>query len=109
MDLEGQGNYKKIGESNDAKDLVAILGATSADTLQLIAETLKNGDPSWAGPLSGVALGIPSYHILEPEISSQVDPSIYEQELALPSMTVEVEELAKPLRAIRGETPQGVA
>jgi len=30
-----------------------------------MAQTFKNGDPSFAGPLAGIALGLESYHIFE--------------------------------------------
>lgn len=75
----------------------------------MTAETLMRGDPSYAGPLAGAALGIPSFHILEPEISSQVEKSVYERELALAAMTIDIEELAKPLRSLRGELPEAMA
>jgi hypothetical protein len=73
----------------------------------MTALTLKTGDPSYAGPLAGVALGIPSYHILEPEIVAQVDPALYERELALPAMAMDVGEVVKPLQTIREEAPSG--
>jgi hypothetical protein len=67
----------------------------------MTALTLKSGDPSYAGPLAGVALGIPSYHILEPEIVEQVDPALYDRELALPALAMDVGEVIAPMKAIR--------
>ena len=39
-------------------NLVVILGAPDADSAELYAETVMHGDPSWAGPLAGVALDL---------------------------------------------------
>src|SRR6266545_1569362 len=68
MDLEGQGRIKQVVEQAGADDVIAVLGANSAAAVEMTAITLKSGDPSYAGPLTGIALGIPSYHILESEI-----------------------------------------
>ena len=101
MDLEGQGRIKQVVEQAGAQDVVAVLGANSATAVEMTALTLKSGDPSYAGPLAGVALGIPSYHILEPEITKQIDPALYERELALPALAMDVDEVVKPLLTIR--------
>ncbi len=109
MGLEGQGRIKQVVEQHSTDGVVAVLGASSSESLRMTAETLMKGDPSYAGPLAGMALGIPSFHILEPEIASQVEGSVYERELALTAMTVDIEELVKPLRSLRGELPEGNA
>ncbi len=81
--------------------MVAVLGANSAAAVEMTAMTLRNGDPSYAGPLAGVALGSPSYHILEPEIVGQIDSAVYERELALSALAMEVDEVIAPVKAIR--------
>ena len=104
MDLEGQGRIKQVVEQAGAENVIAVLGANSPTAVEMTAMTLKSGDPSYAGPLAGVSLGIPSFHILEPEITAQVDPSLYERELALPSMAMDVAEVTAPLKTIREMT-----
>ena len=101
MDLEGQGRIKQVVEQAGAENVIAVLGANSPTAVEMTAMTLKSGDPSYAGPLAGVSLGIPSFHILEPEISAQVDPLLYERELALPLMAMDVTEVTAPLKTIR--------
>ncbi len=101
MDLEGQGRIKQVVEQAGTENVIAVLGAGSPTAVEMAAVTLKSGDPSYAGPLAGVALGIPSYHILEPEIAGQIDPAVYERELALPAMAMDVEGVVAPVRAIR--------
>jgi glycine/sarcosine/betaine reductase complex component A len=101
MDLEGQGRIKQVVEQGGAQDVVAVLGANSAAAVEMTAMTLKTGDPSYAGPLAGVALGIPSYHILEPEVVGQIDTALYERELALSALAMDVDQVIAPIKAIR--------
>jgi hypothetical protein len=103
MDLEGQGRIKQVVTEAGTDDVIAVLGANSATAVEMTAVTLKSGDPSYAGPLAGIALGIPSFHILEREIVEQVNPAVYERELALSAMAMDVAQIIEPLRAIREE------
>jgi len=101
MDLEGQGRIKLVVEQAGTDNVIAVLGANSPTAVEMTALTLKSGDPSYAGPLTGVALGIPSYHVLESEIADQFDPSLYERELALPALAMDVADVVAPLKSIR--------
>ena len=101
MDLEDQGRIKRVLDQYGTENVVAILGANSAQAVEMPAVTLMSGDPSYAGPLANVALGVQSFHVLEPEIVEQIDPAVFERELALSSMVMDVDELVTPLRAIR--------
>ena len=101
MDLEGQGRIKLVVEGAGTDNVIAVLGANSPTAVEMTALTLKSGDPSYAGPLTGVALGIPSYHVLEPEIAEQFEPSLYERELALSALAMDVAEVTAPLKTIR--------
>ncbi len=101
MDLEGQGRIKLVVEQAGADNVIAVLGANSPTAVEMTALTLKSGDPSYAGPLTGVALGIPSYHVLEPEIADQFDTALYERELALSALAMDVTEVVAPLKTIR--------
>ena len=52
-----------------------------------MAQTFKNGDPSFAGPLAGVALNLESYHILE--LQSHIPSEIWEKEMAMYELEIE--------------------
>ena len=101
MDLEGQGRIKQVIEQAGSADVIAVLGANSSAAVEMTALTLKSGDPSYAGPLAGIALGIPSYHVLELEIADQFDRALYERELALSALAMDVAEVVAPLKTIR--------
>jgi glycine reductase len=81
------------------------LGAPDADSAELYAETLVNGDPSWLGPLAGVSLKLPVYHIMEPEIKAQIDPDVYKEHLELLEIALDVEKITEGLNRVRDNTP----
>jgi len=80
---------------------VVILGAPDADSAELYAETLIHGDPSWMGPLAGVALELPVSHIMEPEIKAQIDPALYKEHLELMEIALDVDKITEGLNRVR--------
>ncbi len=94
---------KKVVDEYGKENVVAVLGAPDADSAELYAETLVHGDPSWLGPLAGVALDLPVYHIMEPEITSQIDPALYKEHLELFAIALDVNKIAEGLNRVRGK------
>ena len=92
---------KDLAEKYGKENLVVILGAPSPDSAELYAETLINGDPSWVGPLAGVALGLDVYHIMEEEVKKQIDPALYAEHLELLEIALDVESITKALDRVR--------
>lgn len=84
--------------------MVVILGAPDADGAELYAESVVNGDPSWAGPLAGVTLGLPVFHVLEEKIKSQIDPELFKEHLELMEVVLDVEKITQALNRVRGES-----
>ena len=91
----------KAAETHGKDNLIVILGSPDADSSELYAETLINGDPSWTGPLAGVALDLPVFHIMEPEIKEQLDPEVYKEHLELMEIALDVEAISKGLNRVR--------
>ena len=54
-----------------------------------MAQTFKNGDPSFAGALAGIALGIRSYHIFE--LKELIPADVWEREMAMYELELEEE------------------
>lgn len=92
---------KKAAEQYGNDNLIVILGSPDADSSELYAETLVNGDPSWIGPLAGVSLGLPVFHILEPEIKAQIDPEVYKEQLELMEIALDVDGITQGLNRVR--------
>ncbi len=103
MDLDDQANVNRLAEVNGTENTIVLLGQPDANSSAVFAETVTRGDPTWAGPLAGVPLGLPVYHILEPEIKAQIDPALYEQHVGLLELSADVDEIVKEIRYYRTE------
>ena len=99
--MENQSAIKRLAEENGADNLVVVLGATDLEGAEITAETVTAGDPSFAGPLGGVSLGLPVYHILEPEMREGIPEDIYEENVGIWMLTVDTEKIGKEFKAIR--------
>jgi len=85
-----------------------LLGTPDPESTNIIAETVINGDPSYAGPLAGVALRLPVYHVLEDEFKSCADPGVYAHELLIREQVLEKEKISSTLERIRKAAGLGV-
>jgi glycine reductase len=95
MDPENQDRIKSLVDEHGADDLVVVLGAADLEALEVAAETLTVGDPAYVGPLAGVQLGLPVMHILEDDVKEQIDPSIYDEQVGLLEMTLDIEQIQR--------------
>lgn len=103
MDLENQKRVKEASEKYGAENVVVLLGASEAEAAGLAAETVRDGDPTFAGPLAGVALNLDVYHVLEDEIKSQFDQSIYDEQMGMMEMVLDIDEISSEMKEVRGE------
>jgi glycine reductase len=108
MDAEAQANIKKIAENQEGEDnLIVVLGASDIDGAEISAETVTIGDPSYSGPLAGVSLGLPVYHILEDEVRKHVPADVYNKYAGIMSMVINPEEVGKRFKIIREKAGKG--
>lgn len=103
MDLENQARVKSSVEKYGADDIIVILGSAEAEAAGLTAETVINGDPTFAGPLAGVQLGLKVYHIVEDEVKNEIDPAVYETQIAMMEMVLDVDRIKSEMKKIREE------
>ena len=101
MDLDDQANVGKLAADAEVGSVVVILGQPDSNSAGLFAETVTKGDPTWAGPLAGVPLGLPVYHILEPEIKAQIDPALYQEHVGLMELSADVDDIIKWVKFYR--------
>ncbi len=101
MDLENQERVKEIAEEHGEENVVVILGGAEAEASGLAAETVTNGDPTFAGPLAGVQLGLRVYHILEPEIKDEIDDDVYEDQISMMEMVLDVDDIVEETKEYR--------
>ena len=103
MDPENQALIKRIVEEVGADDIVVMLGAGDAEAVEVAAETVRDGDPAWVGPLAGVQLGLPVVHVFEDEVKNQADRAVYEEQIGFFEMTLDTQEVKEAMRRARGE------
>lgn len=101
MDLEDQGRIKTKVEELGQGDVVVILGSPSAEAAEMYAETVTAGDPTYAGPLTGIALRLPVYYICEPEIKQQIPADVYRDQVEMMEMVLPSGEIGARVRAVR--------
>jgi len=101
MDLENQKRVKELAEAHGAENVVVILGAAEGEASGIAAETVTAGDPTFAGPLTGVSLGLKVYHICEDEIKSEVCADVYDEQVGMMEMVLDLDDIAKEMQSIR--------
>ena len=107
MDAEAQGNIKRIAENQEGNEnLIVVLGASDLEGAEISAETVTLGDPSFAGPLAGVPLGLPVYHILEPEIRQYISEDVYNKNVGVMAMVIDPDEVGERFKKIRAKGKQ---
>jgi glycine reductase len=102
MDPENQDRIKSLVDEHGAEDLIVVLGAADLEALEVAAETLTLGDPAYVGPLAGVQLGLPVMHILEDDVKENVDPAVWEEQVGLLEMTLDVEQIQRAAATFPG-------
>lgn len=103
MDLENQKRVKDLADKYGAENLVVVLGASEGEASGLAAETVTNGDPTYAGPLTGVQLGLSVFHVCEPEIKDEVDATIYDEQVGMMEMVLDVDDIVSEMAPIRAD------
>ena len=101
MDLEDQGRIKELAEKYGKDNIVVLLGAPTPDSCQIQFETVTTGDPSYAGPLGGVELGLEAYHVFEPCVKAVIEPEQYAELIETLEMGLEADEIVSKLAEIR--------
>ncbi len=103
MDLENQRRVKEFAEKYGPENVVVVLGASEGEAAGLAAETVTAGDPTFAGPLTGVQLGLTVFHVCEPEIKEEFDPDVYEDQISMMEMVLDVDDIVSEMSSIRDE------
>ena len=96
MDLQNQQRIKDAAEKYGAENCVVVLGSSDAEGAEIYAET-------FAGPLAGVSLGLPVYHIFDEAIREECDPAQWEEQISMMEMVLDPEALAAAVKGMRDQ------
>jgi betaine reductase len=103
MDLENQKRVKEFSEQYGPGNVTVIIGAAEGEAAGLAAETVTAGDPTYAGPLTGVSLGLGVYHICEDVIKNEVNADVYDEQVSMMEMVLDVDDIAREMESIRSQ------
>ena len=103
MDLENQKRVLEASEKFGPENVVVLIGASEAESAGLAAETVTAGDPTFAGPLAGVELGLRVYHCVEPEFKDEVPADVYDDQIGRMEMVLEVDDIIEMMQGIRSQ------
>lgn len=106
MDLEIQQRVKDLTEKHGAENVVVVIGGAEAEASGLSAETVAAGDPTYAGPLAGVALGLAVYHMVEPEVKDECDAAVYDEQCGMMEMVLDVDAIISEVKNVREQFSQ---
>jgi betaine reductase len=101
MDLGTQAQILELTGNGDAEKPIVLLGAPDPESSELSALTVTSGDPTYAGPLAGVQLGLPVYHVLEAAIEAAADPAAYEEHVGLMKMALDADAITATMERMR--------
>ena len=103
MDLENQQRVKDLTEKHGAENIIVLLGAAEGEAAGLAAETVTAGDPTFAGSLAGVQLGLRVNHVVAPEFKDEVNSEVYDEQIGMMEMVLDVDEIIGEMTDIREE------
>lgn len=103
MDLENQRRVKEAAEKHGPENLIVLIGGAEAESAGLAAETVTNGDPTYAGPLTGVQLGLAFCHAVEPEFKESVNEDVYDDQIGMMEMVLDVDAICEEMTSIRDQ------
>jgi len=101
MDLATQTRILEIAQGGSGSTPLVLLGAPDAESAELAALTVTSGDPTFAGPLAGVQLGLPVYHILEEAIESVADDSTFDEHIGVMKLVLDADGISAAVKKVR--------
>jgi glycine reductase len=103
MDLQSQEAILRLAETHGKDNIVVILGAPDPEAAEISAETVRLGDPAYAGALAGVQLGLDVYHVLDEDIQNDVPPEVWDDQIGVMADILEADELNAAVAKIRSQ------
>jgi glycine/sarcosine/betaine reductase complex component A len=106
MDLENQKRIKDLTEEHGAENIIVVFGAAEGELTGLAAETVTIGDPTYAGCLTGVNLGLGVYHVVESTFKAACPADIFDEHIGMMEMILDVDDITNEITSIREEHSQ---
>lgn len=102
MDLRSQEAILRLAESHGRDGIVVIIGAPDPESAEIAAETVRLGDPTYAGALAGAQLGLDVYHVLHEDVQADIPPEVWDQQIGVMADILDAEGINAVVDEIRG-------
>ena len=103
MDLQSQEAILRLAETHGRDNVVVILGAPDPEAAEISAETVRLGDPAYAGALAGVQLGLDVYHVLDDDVRNDVPDEVWDEQIGVMADILEADALNAAVAGIRAQ------
>lgn len=103
MDLEDQQEIQTVVTQTGKDRVLVMLGASDPEVAEISAVTVTSGDPTYTGPLAGVPLGLPVYHILESQVREQIPAAVFSTQVGMMEMVIDAAQIEAVLQRVRGD------
>ena len=77
VDIAVQAQVKDYVEEYGAENIVIAMAYAESEAAEIAAETFTIGDPTYSGPLAGIALHAPVYHIFDDALYNYYDEDVF--------------------------------
>ena len=104
MDAHTQEQILRAVDEHGKDSVIVLLGSPAPEAAAIAAETVVRGDPTYAGPLAGVPLGLPVFHMLEDAVRDAVPAAVYEEQVGIMETVLDKSRLAECVRRVREES-----
>ena len=103
MDLQSQEAILRLADTHGRDNVVVILGAPDPEAAEISAETVRLGDPAYAGALAGVQLGLDVYHVLDDDVRNDVPDEVWDEQIGVMADILEADALNAAVAGIRAQ------
>jgi glycine/sarcosine/betaine reductase complex component A len=101
MDLEDQWKVLQLIEEFTPENIIVFLGCPDAESTQIQAETLLNGDSSMVGPLSDIGYKICVYHVIEMCVCQNLLKTVYDKYIKKYANKLDAESIQERMESVR--------
>ena len=109
MDLRSQEAILRLAESHGRDGIIVIVGAPDPESAGMAAETVRLGDPTFAGPLAGAQLGLDVYHVLDDVVRDDIPPEVWDQQIGVMADILDGEGICAAISSIRERPLDGAS
>jgi hypothetical protein len=95
-----------VAERYTRDELMVLIGTPNPESSELVATTLIEGDPTWAGVLAGVRLELPVFHITEDDVKALIPAEVYASQVGLAEVALDTPAIAETLQQVRARVGQ---